>query len=167
MNRSLALAALMALGFQDQTPKNPEYTWWAPHKAGSWVRSRTETVESGLKVVIEITRTLAEITPGKAVIEQKIKITIGSKARPEETAKEEILRDKEETPLKIEKEGDEEITVAGKKIKCHWIQGIEEEKVKVKYWISKDIPGGVARAENSGPDITGVMKTVALAWEKK
>ncbi len=72
--------------------------------------------------------------------------------------------------LKMEmeaQEGDEEIEVAGKKLKCHWIEGTQKETHKVKFWVSKEIPGGVAKAEISGGDIPGPLKITATSWEKK
>jgi hypothetical protein len=69
-------------------------------------------------------------------------------------------------PLKVEKEGDEEIDVAGKKIQCHWIEGTQKAS-KAKFWISKDIPGGVAGAEMTGGELPGVVKFLVVSWEQK
>jgi len=163
MKTLLAIALTCLL----QAKENPEFTWWAKSKAGSWVKLKMEAEAQGIKILVESTHTLLEITADKAVVEQKTKVSAGGQAQPENTEKEEILKDKEKDPITIEKEGDEEIEVAGKKLKCHWIQGVQKEKTKVKFWLAKEIPGGVAKGEVSGGEIPGVMTISAVAWEKK
>ena len=166
MNTSLALAVAALLSLAPQEKENPEFGWWSPHKAGSWVKLKMEAEQGGVKIVLESTHTLLEITKDKAVVEQKTKVTAGGVAQPEETEKEEIPKDvsKAKDPIKIEKEGDEEIEVAGKKLKCHWIQASQKE-TKSKFWLSKEIPGGVAKAETAAGG--AAMKIAAVSWEKK
>jgi hypothetical protein len=121
----------------------------------------------GAKVVVEAHHTLLEAGADKVVVEQKTKVTANGQAQPEASEKEEIFKDKDKNPVKIEKEGDEEIEVAGKKMKCHWIEGTQKEGTKVKFWLSKEIPGGIAKGEVSGGELPGTMKMVATSWEKK
>ena len=166
MDTSLAFAATAVLSLFLQAKENPEFTWWATHKAGSWVKLKMEAEAQGVKVLIESTHTLLEVSKDKAVVEQKTKVTAAGQAQPEQTEKEEILKDKAKNPIKIDKEGDEEIDVAGKKLKCHWVEGTQQDKTTVKFWISKEVPGGVARGEMRG-DQVGVMKIGAVSWEKK
>lgn len=130
------------------------------------MRVKAETESQGVKVSIEATATLLEITKESAVVEQKTKAIAAGEAQPEGTEKVEILKDKDNNPIKVDQEGDEEIEVAGKKLKCHWIEGTQEDKTLVKLWISKEIPGGVAKAEMRGRKV-GVMKIHAVSWEKK
>jgi hypothetical protein len=120
-----------------------------------------------VKVEVEATHTLVELTDDKAVVEQKTKVTAAGQSQPESTEKEEILKDKDKNPIKIEKEGDEEIEVAGKKLKCHWIEGTQKDTQKIKLWLSKEIPGGIAKGEASGGELPGAMKISAQSWEKK
>ncbi len=164
MKSWFAFAALLAPSVQ--ADENPEYGWWAHHKAGAWVKLRIEAQESGVKILIEGTHTLLEISKDNAVVEQRTKVTIVGKARPEEAGKTVIPRDKdkEEDPIQVESEGDEEIEAGGRKLKCRWIQGTQQKGLKVKFWISREVPGGVARGETSGGELTGVMKISAVAW---
>src|SRR4030095_8622935 len=167
MHVSLAFAAtaLLSLAVQDKSP-NPEFDYWSGHKTGSWVKLKMELEAQGVKVLVQTTHTLLEVGKDKAVVEQKNKFTTNGQEQPETTEKEEILRDKDKDPIKIEKEGDEEIEVAGKKLKCHWIEGTQKDS-KVKFWLSKEIRGGVAKGEMSGGELPGVMKVYAVGWEKK
>jgi hypothetical protein len=166
MHSLLAFAvALLPLVFGAKD--NPEFGYWSAHKTGSWVKLKMEMDAQGVKVVVDATHTLLETGADKILVEQKTKITAAGMEQPETTTKEEILKDKEKEPIKIEKEGDEEIEVAGKKLKCHWIEGTQKESTKVKFWLSKDIPGGVAKGEASGGELPGAMKISAVSWEKK
>ena len=163
---SFVAAALLSLSLQGKDG-NPEFAYWAEVKVGSWVKLKMEMETQGVKVLVQSTHTLLEAGKDKCIVEQKTKVTAGGVEQPEQTEKEEVLRDKDKDPIKIEKEGDEEIEVAGKKLKCHWIEGTQKESTKVKFWLSKEIPGGVAKAEVSGGELPGVMKIFATGWEKK
>src|SRR5258706_12152913 len=168
MNSSIAfvVTAFLSLGLQAKDKEYVEYTWWAAHKPGSWVKLKMETEAAGQKIVVEATHTLLEVSPEKAVVERKTKVTAAGVEQPGETEKEELAKDKDKDPIKIEKEGDEEIEVNGKKMPCHWIQGTQKD-AKVKFWLSKEIPGGIAKGEASGGEIPGVLKISAAGWEKK
>ncbi len=120
-----------------------------------------------MKVVVNTQHTLLELTADKAVVEQKNQVSANGMDQPESTEKEELFKGRDKDPITITKEGDEEIEVAGKKLKCHWIEGTQKETHMVKFWVSKEIPGGIAKAEVSGGDIPGRMRITATAWEKK
>jgi len=163
---SLVAAALLSLTLQGKDA-NPEFAYWAEIKTGSWVKLKMEMETQGVKILVQSTHTLLETGKDKVVVERKSKVSANGVDQPEQTDKDEVLRDKDKDPVKIEKEGDEEIEVAGKKLQCHWIQGTQKAESKVKFWLSKEIPGGVAKAEVSGGELPGVMKIFAVAWEKK
>jgi hypothetical protein len=152
MVHALALAAAL-LPVLLQAKDNPEFTYWAEHKTGSWVKLKMEMEAQGAKVVVE----------------QKNKVSVNGAAQPEASEKEEIFKDKDKdkNPLTIEKEGDEEIEAGGKKLKCHWIEGTQKDKTKAKFWLHKDIPGGIAKGEASGGELPGKMTMTATSWEKK
>ncbi|HZE99568.1 MAG TPA: hypothetical protein VE981_21360 [Planctomycetota bacterium] len=157
-------AALLALALP---AGETEYDYWANHKAGSWVKLKMEVDTNGVKVSVDAHHILSELAGDKVVVERKTKVTAAGMEQPESSEKEEIFKGKDKEPVKIEKEGDEEIEVGGKKVQCHWIQGTQKETHKVKFWISKQIPGGMAKAEVEGGDIPAPMKIVATSWESK
>lgn len=145
-----------------------EFDYWSNHKVGSWVKLKMEVEANGAKIVVNVHHTLAETGADKVVVERKTKVSANGMEQPEETEKEEILKGKDKEPVKIEKESDEEIEVNGKKMKCHVIEGTQKDGAhKVKFWVTKDVPGGVVKAEVSGGDIPAPMKITATAWEKK
>lgn len=161
----IAFKAALLLALLFQAKGNPEYGWWSGFKVGSSVKIRVDLEQGGMKVVMEGTFTLLELTKDKAVIERKTKVTADGKAQPESTEKEDVSATEDKNPVKIEKEGDEEIEVAGKKLKCRWIQGTQDD-AKVKFWISKDVPGGIVKAEMTPPG-GGTAKITAVSWERK
>ena len=168
MTHALALAAaLLPLLFQAKD--NPEFSYWAEHKTGSWVKLKLEMEAQGAKILVETQHTLLEVGADKVVVEQKNKVSVNGAAQPESSEKEEIFKDKDKdkNPLTVEKEGDEEIEVAGKKLKCHWVEGTQKDKTKAKFWLHKDIPGGIAKGEASGGELPGKMTMSATSWEKK
>lgn len=166
MSHLPAFAALL-LPLLVQAKDNPEFGYWSAHKTGSWVKLKMEMEAGGVKVVVESTQTLLEAGADKVIVEQKTKVSAAGQDQPESTEKEEILKDKEKDPVKIEKEGDEEIEAGGKTLKCHWIEGTQKETRKVKFWLCKEIPGGIAKGELSGGELPGAMKVSAVSWEKK
>jgi hypothetical protein len=162
----LSIAAALVLAFAAPAGET-EYDYWSNHKVGSWVKLKMELEAQGVKVTVATHHTLLESGAEKVVVEQKNKVNANGMEQPESTEKEEIFKGKDKDPIKIEKESDEEIEVAGKKLKCHVIEGTQKEMHKVKFWVSKDVPGGVVKAEISGGDIPGPMKIIATEWEKK
>ncbi len=166
MQALIALAAVLLPLFA-QAKDNPEFTYWADHKVGSWVKYKMEMDAQGVKVLVESHQILLEVGKEKVVVEQKTKLTAAGQEQPESSTKEEIFKDKDKDPIKIEKEGDETIEVAGKRLSCHWIEGTQKETRKVKYWLCKDVPGGMVKGEAAGGDIPGTMTITAGSWEKK
>lgn len=161
----LMTALLFAFG---ATAEDHEFDFWSNHKVGSWVKLKMELDVQGVKLLVHTRHTLAETGADKVVVERKTKVSTNGMEQPEENEKEEIFKGKDKDPVKIEKESDEEIDVAGKKMKCHVIEGTQKDGThKVKFWVTKDVPGGVVKAEISGGDIPAPMKIVAVEWEKK
>ena len=161
-----AIAFVVALLWApSQAKEYHEFEYWSGHKVGSSVTFKIDMEAQGQKFLIEITRTMLESGADKIVVESKTKLTLAGQEQPGNTEKEDILKDKDKDPIKVEKEGDEEIEVAGKKMKCHWIEGTQKEG-KVKFWVTKEVPGGVVKAEMS-PMAGLVIKVEATGWEKK
>ena len=159
------LAALLSLA--GQAKEFHEFEYWSGHKVGSSVTFKIEMDAQGQKFQLDITRTMLETGAEKIVVETKTKITIGGQEQPANTEKEDILKDKDKEPIKVEKEGEEEIEVAGKKVKCRWIEGTQKETTKLKFWVTKDVPGGLVKGEASGGELPGPMKITIVSWEKK
>ena len=145
----------MLCGMLRQDVDNPEYKHWAKFKKGATATSKSETDMGSMKTEGEMTVTLVELGAEKAVVETKMtSIVMGNKT--------EMPAQKRDVPAKVKKvegdpakkpeckEGDEEIDVAGKKIKCHWVETVTEtagQKTTTKMWTSDEIPGTVAKME--------------------
>ena|SRR6185503_9217255 len=163
MKPMLAILLLLA-----QEADDPVFKRWSGCKAGSWVKFRRETVTADGKVVDlrqEFTQTLVEVDPQKVVLESLME-GAGKGAKP--------TRDtyRVKTPLadKIEKEGDEEIEVNGKKLSCHWVQGnlFVTGRTMARVYLHPDAPGGTVRLDlivfGEGK---AHVRHVAIGWEKK
>lgn len=178
--RKFAFAAFAVLGLvlsassaRAEDIDNPEYEMWAKFKAGSFAVMKMETETGGNKSDMEYTYTLKEITKDKAVVEtkghmmmggNKIDIPANSRDIPAKVKKAEA-GEKKDAPK--HKEGDEEIEVGGKKVKCHWTESDSEAsgmKTHSKTWMCKDIPGNIAKMESKSE---GAMKSTTKMWADK
>ena len=148
MSKVLAVAAIQAL-VSAQDVDNAEYKSWSGSKVGTAVKSKMVSEAMGNKTEMDQVVTLVELTADKAVIETVM--TMMGNAMPGQ---------KREIPAKVKSapagdakgvkpvEGDEEIEVAGKKVKCHWVETTSDAngmKTVSRIWQSKDIPGGMAK----------------------
>ena len=164
------LVAVLALFATAQDVENPQFKYWTGCKPGSWVKMKAEMTSGGQKIESEMTHNLLELKADVAVIEITGKTKVGDKEFPFPAQKQEIKAREPAEKIKIAGEGDEEIEVAGKKLKCHWFeysakQGEKESKGKA--WLAKEIPGGTARIEMGGPDGGKAIVMNAVEWEKK
>ena len=161
----------------DPQVDNPEYVRWAGFKPGSWV---TFEQPCGKGALMQETYKLLERSPEKAVFEcTKVEngfkyplfemVTPGKISAREPLGAETLKPEGGEVELqgpggkqkevwRKSAEGDEEIELAGKKLKCHWVKmeyrtdsPIErlKEKSSTKTWYSKEVPGQVAKIEMS------------------
>ena len=154
-----------------QAKDDPQYEYWAGCKVGSWVKNRMEMDNQGQKIEYESVTRLLEVSEEKVIVETLMKMKTGDRTIDSPPRKQEI---KAKTPQKGKtiNEKDEEITVAGKSLKCRFYE-IESEaaekkpKMTVKAWMSKDIPGGVAKSEVTSETMKGPIRTIALEWENK
>ena len=163
----LALAALLA----QETRDNPQYEYWKDCKPGSWIKVRMEMTQGGQKMEMTITYTLTELTAEKALVEQKGVMKAAGQERPMNRSEE--IPAKKEKLAPFEKKGEEEIEVAGKKLKCQILLVSEQSgdgnaKVKTRMWLSKEIPGGMAKGDFTPEGAEKPAGTLtALEWEKK
>jgi hypothetical protein len=151
---------------------NPEYKRWAGFKAGAYVKFKMVSEASGTKSESEQTIKLVEITPAKAVVEMTM-VAMGNKLPPQ---KRDIPAKITPEPVKDAKaqavkaaEGDEDVDVAGKKVKAHWTESTVEmsgNKTTSRVWQAKTVPGGTVKMDSS---TTGAMtsKTSMVATEWK
>ena len=166
--KSLLASALALLGMI-QEKENPQFKYWSGCKPGSWVKMRMEFEAGGQKIEGEMTHKLLELKDEMAVVEVTGKSKVGGQEIAVPAQKQEIKAKEPADKTKIEKEGDEEIEVAGKKLKCHWYEYSSkagDKESKGKAWMSKEIPGGMAKGEimmSAGKPMT----MTALEWEKK
>jgi hypothetical protein len=157
---SILLAVLAAL-VQDQV-ENPEYKGWAAFKPGSSVTYKVQTggntageQKYTLKTVADeevVLSTEMSVAPGRSM-DRKIPATIPA-AKMQKNVK----------------EGEEELEVGGKKLRCvtreFEVTTANNKKILMKVWIHDDIPGKAARtdiAQEGAPK----MSMVASSWEKK
>ena len=178
--RKFAFAAFAVVGLvlsassaRAEDIDNPEYEMWAKFKPGSFVVMKMESETGGNKADMEYTYTLKELTKEKAVVETKghmmmggNKIDIPASSR-DIAAKVPKPAEVKKTDAPKAKEGDEEVEVGGKKVKCHWTESDSENsgiKTHAKTWMSKDIPGNLAKMESTSD---GAMKSKTKMWADK
>jgi len=163
------LIAIGCLALQED-PENPDYKRWSASKVGSWVKYKTELVvgENKTPVPQEMTWTLIELDDKKAVVEEVLVSTLAPTEK-QEKPKKRTYKAKGAKKETIEKEGDEELEVAGKKLACHWtlVTPPSTGGGSVKTWVSPEVPGGIARLELVFPGLGGMQRMTATGWEKK
>ncbi len=158
---------LSALALMQVAPalQDPEYKGWATCKPCSWVTCKDEA----RGMVIEMTSTLESVDAQQAILQVITTRTVAGKTMKDPKPFEHKVPAKPEEPQpKVVKEGDEQITVAGKKLKCRWrlLEVVREgQKRTVKLWLSDEIPGAIAQMEMIAPN--GTLKRTVIAWEKK
>lgn len=146
---ALAAALVLAAAGQDEMVDNPEYASWARQKPGAWVRWKVETHTGAMKVETELTWTLQKLTPQEAVIEEKTVLN-GEKTghTSSRTLTPKIRKGtlSDGTRVEVPKEGEEEIQVKGRALKCKWVeQKFSGRAGSIRTYASDDIVGGVAK----------------------
>jgi len=166
----ILMVAFGVLPLQEDS-ENPEYKRWAAFKVGSWVKMKSEIVSGENKIPIpqEVTFTLIELDEKKAVVEEVLVTTVPSKEPVPEKPKKRTYRAKSTKKEAIEKEGDEELEIAGKKLACHWtlVKPPGASGGSMKTWATPEVPGGVARMELNYSGLGGSQRLTAISWEKK
>jgi hypothetical protein len=152
----LGLVAPIALG--DDMVDNPAYKSWASCKVGATVKMESVSVmamgDKTTTVKSTATYTLKDLTAEKAVVEMATEMDMSGTKMAGPSNNIEILAKVKSSAtqpasmpgMKMTKkgEGDEEITVGGKKYKAHWIEyqmsGDQAEGTS-KTWTCPDVPG--------------------------
>jgi hypothetical protein len=161
--------ALAWVCVQDRV-ENPEYRHWASFAPGSKVKRQIAYKASDKTITIGETITLKSVDE-KGLVLEKSSSTLADGRRfdsPPTEFKVEATIEARAAPSVV-RESDEEIEVAGKKLKCRRVQLLQEDaakKTEIVEWRSDEIPGRVARRElkfSTG----GHSSEVAVEWEKK
>jgi hypothetical protein len=165
---TILLALLTAL--LAQAKDNPLYTYWTGCRPGSWVLMKGEATTSGMKQQMETTQTLLSLSPEKAFVEETQKVTTEGLMIPSPPVKRDVPA-REDNPDTIEQEGEETVTIGKQKFACRWIVLLQKGKSdghRVKLWLTRDIPGGIARLELTlaGQREPG-LKMTAADWLKR
>lgn len=157
------VAAVLALLTQDQI-ENPEYKGWASFKPGSSVTYRMTVGGAAQPGTQKLT--LKSVNENEVVVEMELT----REGKPAGAPRERKVAAKISAgQTKTAQEGEEEIELGGKKLKCRWKlfeKTLGNSKaVTQKVWFHDDIPGMAAQVEISMPEARSTM--TAAEWEKK
>lgn len=162
---ALGFAALLAGATSTASAgeANPAYTSWAGCKPGSSVTMKNVTDMMGNKTNMEMTSTLVEVTPEKAVVEvkgfmemmgQKTDIPAQKQDIPA-TAPDGQPTDPVEAAKKAGAEvkdlGEESVSIAGGSYKCKVMETKMEQNgmtILSKIWTSTEMPGMLVKLES-------------------
>lgn len=171
----LAVAVLSLAAVQDEMQDNPEYQGWAKQKVGAWVKFKMTNDMGTMKMEGEITTKLKEFSAEKAVIDQVMSFDMMGQKREQTMsrtlpAKVKKGTDSDGAKVEIVAEGDEELEIKGKKIKCHWVDmkmTSKQGESKMKVWRSDEVVGGAAKFEmNAEKPGKMTMSMIALDWKE-
>jgi len=163
------LMVLLFLAGAAQDADTPEFQRWSPFKLGSSAKYKSEIETNGVKTVLplEITYTLLEADDKKVVVEELTLNLLAPKDSPkQEKARKRGYNAKSRKKDSVEKEGDEELEVGGKKLACHWTE-MKTNAGSVKAWVSPEVPGGIVRLEVATTGMNGLQRLSLASWEKK
>ena len=151
----------------DQPAKSVAKHPWGSFKKGSFVKMKSVTeMEVGgnkMKTETTTTQTLKDLTADEAVIESEM---VMANIPPQKSELKLPLKAPEggkaaDGPKP--KEGSEEIEVAGKKMKCKWIETeteINGAKTVTRIYTNDEIPGHTAKMTSKSPTMNMVQEVV-------
>lgn len=159
---------------QDEMEDNHEYKAWAKQKPGAWVKWSVETNTGAMKMTSDVTWKLKELTAEKAVVEETTSVNLGGKTPTDHTslrtvpAKVKKGTTSDGAKVELGKEGDEEVTVKGQAIKCHWVEMKLAGRAggAMKVWRTDEIVGGAARISMKHDDAAKMTMTMTVTdWK--
>ncbi len=171
---ALSFALMLAAAFQDEMEDNPEYKSWAKQKPGAWVKWNVETHTGAMTLSTELTWTLKELAADKAVIEEKTVLKIGDETPREQVstrpvpAKVKKGMTSEGARVEVVKEGEEELVIKGRKMKCRWVEQRMSGRQggSMKIWKSDEIVGGAAKVETKHDEAAKMTMTMTVVdWK--
>jgi hypothetical protein len=130
---------------------NPLYKNWAQFKPGSFTKMKFSQEMAGNKTESIVTQTLKELDAEKAVVVIEAKMLMNGQENPMPPQTLEVKAkvtkaeaDMINNPEGKKAEGEETLEVAGKKLKCKWLE-IEQDnmgmKIKARTWLCDEVPG--------------------------
>ena len=199
MRRVLHLTAAVALVFvslqasvraADEMVTNPPFKHWSAFKVGATVTQKEKVrfakdldeADYYPNAVHEkdVTYTLLEVTPQKVVVQSTVTdYGVGSMIElastkiiyPAEVVKEHVATSKSD--IESFKEGDEDVKLLGKTIKCHWVDLMDkegDESIQHKMWSSDEVPGGIVKdvkITKKGDKIVSESEIEVVSYETK
>lgn len=156
--------------------ENPPYKAWAGFKPGS-SETLGYTVESGgMKMEMESTSTLKEVTEDHVTIEVQVKMNMMGQERTT-PARTQIIPAKADAK-DVKELGEEKVEAAGQTFECKVFEakvdqpghGGQPIHTEAKMWISPKVPGGVVKMESSShgaPGTNGTVTSLLKSFEVK
>ncbi|MBI5366309.1 MAG: hypothetical protein HZA54_04670 [Planctomycetes bacterium] len=151
---------------------------WASFKPGSWVKYHTvmvsEMAGNKTEVVSDATHTLKEVTDTEVTVEVETTTTtkMGGQEFKSPAQKTEVKyprTSEAQTAAPADgpkpEQGEEEITVAGKKIACKWIKVKTDTagtKMETQTYFSESIPGSMVKTVSKGEGAMTMSTTIEL-----
>ena len=160
------LVLLLAL-LQDQVD-NPEYKAWASFKPGSWVKRETLWAR---EKPYEIKLVLKSVSENELQVEMTAPVI----DQPKPVIRDVGITARVPAPgTKYLAEGNQEIEVAGRKLRCHWVEYEINSPIHgpqvTREWTSGEVPGGTVRIDDrrkNPSDSAWETRMITTAWEKK
>jgi len=152
------VAAALASPAGAEEIDDPQYTFWAKFKPGSFSTTATETDGGGHKMMVQMTCTLMETTGEKVTLEIKTQNTAEGHVMPERTVKKDVAAKRiKPANFSIKKSNDATDVAAGAKTYACQLTEETQGSMLIKTWNSEKVPGGVVKMEMTAPDVS--MKT--------
>jgi hypothetical protein len=155
MHRTQVLTAFLAFLFlgagtaasaAEEMIDDPGYTYWSQFKPGSFSVVATDSDAAGQKMTMQMTTTLIAVTAEKVTVEVKTEISAGGTKQAPRTSKREVPARRVKPPKTSIKESAAEVVVGAKTYACVLMEETRDT-MKIKTWMSKQVPGGLLKAE--------------------
>ena len=177
---SIPMLLVVSLALAPQDTVSPEYTQWSKHKPGTSVTMSMVSEVAGQKSETVTKTTLKSVADAELVLEttmtmmiadQKIEQPPMERKVPKMLPKVEVPKETSTDPKPKIEEGQEELEIAGKKLKCKRMKTTTEvagSTMVSTMWTTDDVPGGLVKMETS---MSGAMESktrgVVTAFELK
>lgn len=141
--------------------QSTEYGRWAAFQAGATASYRHSGEVAGKAIQAERAYALIEVSPERAILEEKITSSTG----PASCSKLE-LRAWSSREREVLREGEEDLEVGGRTLRCRWSETREGPDLRMKEWLSAEVPGGLVRREVESLGASKAKTVLALvSWK--